>query len=188
MLMTTHAGVGMSRHHNPNVAGREAAEQALQKAGVDEPDFSFMFASIGYDQHSLLRAVRETTGGAPLRRVMCNDLDQKVRQVTQRSADGTVDPLSAGVGRDFGGQSCQQPSQGLGSVAFEPEEILELPDHPFHYLALAGGPEIGRASCRERVYISVVAVSLKKKKTKNKQNVNNKKKNNRKQQKNTKKQ
>src|ERR671917_446841 len=25
-----------------------------------------MFASIGYDQHSLLRAVRETTGGAPL--------------------------------------------------------------------------------------------------------------------------
>src|SRR5215218_5365407 len=75
-----------------------------------------------------------------LRRVMCNDLDQKVRQVTQRSPEGTVDPLGAGVGCDFGGQSCQQPSQGLGSVAFEPEEILELPDHPFHDLALAGGP------------------------------------------------
>src|SRR5215218_6145393 len=64
--MTTKAGVGMSRHHNPNVAGREAAEQALEKAGVDRPDFVFMFASIGYDQHSLLRAVRETTGEAPL--------------------------------------------------------------------------------------------------------------------------
>ena len=64
--MTTAAGVGMSRHHNPNVAGREAAEQALQKADLDELDFVFMFASIGYDQHSLLRAVRETTGGAPL--------------------------------------------------------------------------------------------------------------------------
>jgi hypothetical protein len=64
--MTTKAGVGMSHHHNPNVAGREAAEQALQKAGVSEPDFVFMFASIGYDQHSLVRAVRETTGGAPL--------------------------------------------------------------------------------------------------------------------------
>jgi len=64
--MTTKAGVGTSRHHNPNVAGREAAEQALQKAGVDRPDFVFMFASIGYDQHSLLRTVRETTGGAPL--------------------------------------------------------------------------------------------------------------------------
>ena len=25
-----------------------------------------MFGSIGYDQHSLVRAVRETTGGAPL--------------------------------------------------------------------------------------------------------------------------
>src|ERR671918_1633278 len=64
--MATKAGVGMSRHHNPNVAGREAAQQALQKAGVSKPDFTFMFASIGYDQRTLLRAVREITGGAPL--------------------------------------------------------------------------------------------------------------------------
>jgi hypothetical protein len=64
--MATNAGVGMSRHHNPNVAGREAAEQALEKAGVERPDFVFMFGSIGYDQQSLLRAVREATGGAPL--------------------------------------------------------------------------------------------------------------------------
>ena len=64
--MTTKAGVGTSHHHNPNLAGREAAEQALENAGVDRPDFVFMFASIGYDQHSLVRTVRETTGGAPL--------------------------------------------------------------------------------------------------------------------------
>ena len=64
--MVTKAGVGMSRHHNPNVAGREAAEQALQRADVDEPDFVFMFGSIGYDQRSLVRAVRQTTGEAPL--------------------------------------------------------------------------------------------------------------------------
>jgi hypothetical protein len=64
--MTINAGVGMSRHHNPNVAGREAADQALKKAGVSRPDFVFMFASIGYDQPSLVRAVREITGGAPL--------------------------------------------------------------------------------------------------------------------------
>jgi hypothetical protein len=48
--MTTKAGVGMSRHHNPNVAGREAATQALQNAGIAKPEFVFMFASIGYDQ------------------------------------------------------------------------------------------------------------------------------------------
>jgi hypothetical protein len=64
--MATKAGVGMSQHHNPSIAGREAAEQALEKAGVDRPDFVFMFATVGYDQHSLLRAVRETTGGVPL--------------------------------------------------------------------------------------------------------------------------
>jgi hypothetical protein len=74
--MATKAGVGMSYHHNPNVAGREAAKQALQKAGVSKPDFVFMFGSIGYDQHSLVRAVRETTGKAPL---------------TGCSAGGTID-------------------------------------------------------------------------------------------------
>ena len=64
--MAIKAGVGMSYHHNPTVAGREAAEQALKEAGVERPDFVFMFASIGYDQPSLLRAVREATEGAPL--------------------------------------------------------------------------------------------------------------------------
>src|ERR671913_1233387 len=64
--MTTKAGVGLSRQHNPNLAGREAAEQALKKAGVEKPAFVFMFASIGYDQHSVLRAVRKATGGASL--------------------------------------------------------------------------------------------------------------------------
>jgi hypothetical protein len=64
--MTTRAGVGMSRHHSPSIAGTEAAEQALERAGVGKPDFVFMFATVGYDQRSLLRAVREATGGAPL--------------------------------------------------------------------------------------------------------------------------
>src|SRR5918996_4035529 len=65
-LVATKAGVGMSQHHNPNVAGREAAEKALENAGVSKPDFVFMFATVGYDQRSLLRAVREATGSAPL--------------------------------------------------------------------------------------------------------------------------
>ena len=64
--MATKAGVGMSYHHNPNVAGREAAEQALQKAEISKPDFVFVFGSMGYDQRSLVRAVREATAGAPL--------------------------------------------------------------------------------------------------------------------------
>jgi hypothetical protein len=78
--MATKAGVGTSHHHNPDVAGREAAEQALEMAGIVEPDFVFMFASIGYDQRSLVRAVRETTGGALL---------------TGCSAEGTIDGENA---------------------------------------------------------------------------------------------
>jgi hypothetical protein len=64
--MATKAGVGMSHHHSPSIAGREAAEEALTNAGLEKPDFVFMFATVGYDQRSLLRAVREVTGGAPL--------------------------------------------------------------------------------------------------------------------------
>src|SRR5215207_3859612 len=75
-VVATKAGVGMSYHHNPDVAGREAAEQALKKAGVSKPDFVFVFGSMGYDQRSLVRAVRDTTGGAPL---------------TGCSAEGTID-------------------------------------------------------------------------------------------------
>jgi hypothetical protein len=59
--MTTKAGVGMSHHHSPSIAGHEAAEQALRKADVSKPDFVFMFATVGYDQRSLLRAVREVS-------------------------------------------------------------------------------------------------------------------------------
>jgi hypothetical protein len=64
--MTTNAGIGMSHHHNPNVAGHQAAQQALKNASISKPDFVFMFATVGYDQRSLLQAVREATGGAPL--------------------------------------------------------------------------------------------------------------------------
>jgi hypothetical protein len=74
--MTTKAGVGTSHHHNPDVAGREAAQQAMKEAGVTKPNFVFMFASIGYDQRSLVQAIREATGGAPL---------------TGCSAEGTID-------------------------------------------------------------------------------------------------
>src|SRR5229473_2005996 len=42
---------------------------------------------------------------------------------------------------------------------------LGFPDGAFFGALKAGDDEIGRASCRERVYISVVAASLKKKKS-----------------------
>ena len=65
------------------------------------------------------------------------DLDQQVRQVAQRSVERVVDPLCAGVGRDLGRQTRQKPSQRLGPVALQGEEILELPDHALDDLPLA---------------------------------------------------
>ena len=68
---------------------------------------------------------------------MCNELDEQVRQMSERSAEGVVDPLSTGVGRDLGGQASQQPTQRLGPVALQREEVLQLADHPLDDLALA---------------------------------------------------
>jgi hypothetical protein len=71
---------------------------------------------------------------------MCNELDEQVRQMSQRSAERVVDPLSTGVSRDLGGQASQQPTQCLRPVALQAEEVLELADHPLYDLALACGP------------------------------------------------
>src|ERR687890_2825479 len=68
------------------------------------------------------------------------NLDQQVRQVTQEPTEGVVDALSAGVGRDLGGQTCQQPAEGLRSVALQREEVLQLADHPLYDLALSRRP------------------------------------------------
>src|SRR5215213_4868521 len=87
----------------------------------------------------------ELRGDGVLRRLMCNELYEQVRQATQRSAEGVVDALCAGVGHDLGGQAPQQPSQRLRTMTLQAEEVLELADHPFDDLAFARGPApIGR--------------------------------------------
>src|SRR5215210_9563327 len=70
---------------------------------------------------------------------MCNELDQQVRQMTQRSAKGVVDALCAGVGHNLGGQTRQQSSQRLRTMTLQREEVLELADHPFDDLQIIEG-------------------------------------------------
>jgi len=64
--MYTKAGVGMSHHRNPVMAGREAVETAMKTGDIQKPDFVFMFASVGYNQQALVKSVRESSGNAPL--------------------------------------------------------------------------------------------------------------------------
>ncbi len=64
--MTLVSGVGFSNHRDPREAGRLAARQALEHAGVSAPDFVFLFGTVGYRQEALLHAVRQATGNAPL--------------------------------------------------------------------------------------------------------------------------
>jgi hypothetical protein len=85
---------------------------------------------------------------------MCNELDQQVCQVAERSTEGIVDPLSTGVCGNLGCQARQQPAEGLGAVALQREEVLQLADHPLDDLALAGGPSpIGFRPCPAAVVV-----------------------------------
>jgi hypothetical protein len=62
----TRAGVGMSHHHNPRQAGKEAFEHAMRTGDIRTPEFVFMFASVGYNQEVLIDTVNRASGGAPL--------------------------------------------------------------------------------------------------------------------------
>jgi hypothetical protein len=64
--MGTTVGVGCSFHRNPEQAGKEAAVNAMKQAGMEIPDFVFVFATVGYNQQVLIGAIREATSGAPL--------------------------------------------------------------------------------------------------------------------------
>lgn len=64
--MTLISGVGFSNHRDPREAGRLAARQALDSAGISTPDFVFLFGTVGYRQQALVQAVRKATGSAPL--------------------------------------------------------------------------------------------------------------------------
>src|ERR671921_891136 len=122
--MTTKAAVGTSYHHNPNVAGREAAEQALRNAGVSKPDFVFMFATVGYDQRSVLQAVREATGGAPLSgcsgegTISGDNADESNFSVVVMAISSEELRWTNGLARGLGADSLaagQQVAQGLSS-------------------------------------------------------------------------
>lgn len=64
--MGTAVGVGHSFHRNPEEAGREAAVNAMKQAGIEAPDFVFVFATVGYSQDILIGTIRKATSEAPL--------------------------------------------------------------------------------------------------------------------------
>lgn len=64
--MTTRVGVGRSKNRNPVVAGREAASAALEQLGGGRASVAMVFATAGYDQAALLRAIAEAVGETPI--------------------------------------------------------------------------------------------------------------------------
>ncbi len=65
--MGTKAGVGISHHRNPKMAAKEALDKALSEADITQnPDFIFMFATVGYNQQMLVSTIAELTDNTPL--------------------------------------------------------------------------------------------------------------------------
>src|SRR5918998_1519298 len=67
-----------------------------------ERGLMFALAYVAIQLGRTVFAVLALEASHPLRRVMCNELDQQVRQVAQQSAKGVVDPLAHGVCCDLG--------------------------------------------------------------------------------------
>ena len=64
--MGTQSGVGISHLRHVTQAAKEAVQNALAAAEIEQPDFVFLFASLGYNQQKLVQTVREATGNCPL--------------------------------------------------------------------------------------------------------------------------
>lgn len=60
------AGVGFSENPDTNLAGAEAASEALKRAGVEHADLVMLFATALHDQARLLRSVRSVVGSAKI--------------------------------------------------------------------------------------------------------------------------
>jgi hypothetical protein len=60
------SGVGRSHHEDGFVAGRAAAEAALEVAGGGEPAFTIIYGTVLYDQDAVLRGVRSVIPRGPL--------------------------------------------------------------------------------------------------------------------------
>lgn len=64
--MVTRAGVGKSIEPDAVTAGTQAAQAALQAAGVQAANLVMVAATMGYDQTALLEGIRSVTKDAPL--------------------------------------------------------------------------------------------------------------------------
>src|SRR3989338_9580354 len=70
-VMGIQTGVGSSKQLDSFLAGKEAAQKALQKMGSKETDLVFVFASVKFDQTQVLKGIRSVTGNATL--LGCSD-------------------------------------------------------------------------------------------------------------------
>jgi hypothetical protein len=84
---------------------------------------------------------------------MHNSSNQQVGQAAQRATELDVEPLSAGVGRDFGSKTGQKPLQGLSPVALQGENVLELVYDSLDDLAFSSSAQ--RRSVRDHALLEL---------------------------------
>lgn len=86
--MPIYAGVGASKNKDSYQAGYEACKLAIEKSGINQPDFVVAFASVSFDQKELIRGIREASGKAPL--VGCTDAGSITNDGPMQQAVGVM--------------------------------------------------------------------------------------------------
>jgi hypothetical protein len=173
--MTTLAHVGRSVRTDARDAGREAASTALDGLPSRRADLCLIFATAGYDQEELLRAVADEVGAAALsgcsgegvialREV--HECDHAVVVMAIESSDMTFEPLllrdyheaPAARGEELA-QALARPGESLVSVLVFPDglrgnctEFLDSLQASLPAPVVVAGGTAGDAMVFERTY------------------------------------
>lgn len=131
--MALHAGVGLSANKDSYTAGFEAAKIAVKKLGGEKPKLVIAFTSVSFNQETLVRGIREATGGVPL--VGCSDAGeitsdgphQKSAAVMAIYSDSIA--FTPGLGRDIKA-GAREAGQNVA------QEIKSKAPHPLRALVM----------------------------------------------------
>lgn len=134
--MAIQAGVGLSKNKDSYQAGYEASKIAVEKAGGKKPDFMIAFASSSFDQHELVRGIREAGEGAAL--VGCSDAGEITNEGPSQKSVGVMAIRSdqiiftSGLGQNVKGGAREAGQRGAREVKEKAPEPLRafimLPD------------------------------------------------------------
>ncbi|MFY9463411.1 MAG: FIST N-terminal domain-containing protein, partial [Candidatus Sungiibacteriota bacterium] len=129
--MAIQAGVGLSKNSDSYQAGYEAVKMALDRAGVEKPDFVIAFVSASFQQQEVVRGIRDAAGKASF--IGCTDAGEITNDGPTQKSVAVMVVASPGISFYTGlGRGIKNGAREAGqSVAREVKEKADKPLRAF---------------------------------------------------------